>query len=596
MNATPNTHPPGSPVWREPLAIALLLALVCLLAWPGMTAPLLLDDLDHVTQVSGFSSWRDCWGQDAFGLFRPVKNLVYYGLRDLSLFRWHALNLSVYLGAVVAVALFLKRMLNSFAWAFGATLVWATSPTQASSAVWMAAVNISLAVILGCACLWLHDLSRHNPARQARSAGFIALTAVLLFGAVCSYETAICIPALCVLVDSLRKRALFSREALIRYVILGAVTLCYLAIRSHVGALVSQQVRNGGFSPDLKGWQLTLSAPWFLWKHFSMWLMPAGRIECYSSYLWGISATPWALAAAWVWLGVVIGVISVTWKRQPWIASGLLWFLIASFPPSNFIPVWSGPIEDYYLIFPGIGLAIALVGGAKALVEWIGSERLNPESQSQLIGGAVLVLAVCWRLSCIPLFWLQADLWSRPLDLFLQIHRTRPGQYQAQSLAARELMLGGNLPAAKELAQQSHDRAPWHGESGIILGCVALATADYDEAENRLGEVLRLTPSTPLVAEYARLYLAKTFMAREAKRHLVRETLLPLLNNPQSTSHLAAIHLQLDCYLAQNQPAAAHRAAVKAVQLHPHNRKLLARLQDIEQRFPESVAPPPPQP
>lgn len=592
MNTTQNTHKHWSPVWIEGLAIALLLALICLLAWPGMYAPLLLDDLDQMTRVSGFTSWRDCFGWDAYGLFRPVKNLIYYGLDDISLFHWHALNLSIYLAAIQVVYLLLRRLLDSPVWAFAAVTLWATCPTQASTAIWMSCVNISFSIGFTCACVFFHDLSQ---AKSGRNMEFTALAGLCLFLAQCGYETAVAAPALCVLVDALRKRPLFSRAAILRYVMLATVTLTYLAIRSSIGAQFSASKRNPCFAPDTENWQLSLSAPWFLWKHFSMWLMPSGRIEFCGNYIWGISAAPWELAAAWAWLLLLIGAIFLTWKRQPWVAFGLLWFLVASFPSSNFVPVWSGPIEDYYLVFPGIGLAIALLGCAKALVDWIDRDRMNPESQRKLIGGALLCFVGLWRMLGIPLFWLQAGLWCQPLELYLRSDLTRPAQYQAQALAARELLLGGQLQQAKEWALKSYKTGPWHGTSSIVLGRVALETADYVEAENRFHEVLRITEENTSMHDFSRLYLAKTYMAQEAKRPLVRETLLPLLNNPRSSSHLAAINLQIDCYLAQEKPNDARRAATKAVQIHPDNQQLRERLKTIESTFPSSTIAPQPQ-
>lgn len=313
-----------------------------------------------------------------------------------------------------------------------------------------------------------------------------------------------------------------------------------------------------------------------------MWLMPWGRLEFCGNYIWGISAAPWQLAAAWAWLLLLIGAVFFTWKRHPWVTFGLLWFLVTGFPSSNFVPIWSGPIEDYYLVFPGIGLAIALLGCVRALVDWINRDRLNLKSQRTLVGGALLCGVALWRLFAIPLFWLQAGLWCQPLELYLHSDLARPAQYQVQAFAARELLLDGQLQQAKEWALKSYETAPWNGTSSLVLGCVALETADYELAEQRFREVLRITPPNPSVQDSSRFHLAKTFMAQEAKRHLVREMLLPLLNNPRSSSHLDAINLQIDCYLAQQKPNDARRAAAKAVQLHPHDPQLNERLKTIE--------------
>lgn len=583
MDATITPEKPRFAIRSEALAVFLLLLLVTLIAWPGMKSPLLLDDLDQLAHVSRFKSWRDCFGGDSFGLFRPAKNFIYYTLGDLPLLQWHALNLSIYLGSIIAVYLLLKRLLGKPLWALAATALWATCPTQASTAVWMSCVNISLSMIFSSACLVCHDRSREKP---GRALGWIALTSLMLFLGECAYETAVSMPILCVLVDRLRKRRIFSKEAFFRYGILAGVTLVFLLVRSKLGAVHSVKSANFGFAPDLEGWQLTASAPWFLWRHLSMWLMPAGRIEFCSTYLWGISASPVDLAWAWGGLLMIIGVIWVTVKRQPWIAFGLLWFLATSFPSSNFIPTWAGPIEDYYLVFPGIGLAIALLGLFKLLVAWARQTTGDPQGLRRISGVAVLSIIGIWRLLCLPLFWYQANLWNHPLSLYLNCDLTRPAQFQVQGLAARELLIRGDLEQARELARKSYETGPWYSCGSMILGCVALESNDLVEAENRFRETIRLCPQDTPVHDFSRIKLARTLIIQDDKRSLVREVLLPLLKNLASPQHLKAIHLQVDCYLRENRPADALRAANKAVQLHPNEPSLAELLKGIQEKFP----------
>ena len=77
----------------EALLITVLLAIICVISWPGMTAPLLLDDNDQLSHVANFQSWKDNLGPDCYGLFRPLKNFIFYFLGDISLYKWHAFTL-----------------------------------------------------------------------------------------------------------------------------------------------------------------------------------------------------------------------------------------------------------------------------------------------------------------------------------------------------------------------------------------------------------------------------------------------------------------------------------------------------------------------
>ena len=570
------------------LALAILVAIACLISFPGLEASQVSDDISQLSYVREFKSWKDCFGVDFFGLFRPLKNLIFYFSRDLPLFEWHALVLAAYVGSILAIYVLFRRLLGSLGWAFAGTLLWASSPTQVSTVVWMSAVNISLAMIFSCGCILLHDLSQSKPGRN----GVLSLLGcLLLFLAQISYETAICVPGLCVLVDLLRKRPLFTKATIIRYGWLGLTVILYLAVRAYFGAAQSTKAANLAFPPDLQGWQLSLSAPWFLWRHFSMWLMPAGRLEWGGSYIWLVSASPLELAAAWAWLLLLFGVIFLTWKRLPMVAVGLLWFLAASFPPSNFIPIWSGPIEDYYLFFPSVGLVIALLGIAKALMSRLPRDQTAAKFQLRGVSGAVLALGGAWRLICIPLFWLQADLWSRPTELYLRSEATRPYQFQLQSFVARSLMDAGKLDQAKAFATKSYQTAPWAANSSMILGYVALHEENFKDAEKHLREALEKSSAGTPVNDFSRLYLAGALEGQGARSDVVRDMLIPLLNDTRSPYHMDAIHMQIECYLTQNQPENALRAARKAIQLHPNEQKLLDLLAKVQDKHPSSGVP-----
>lgn len=595
MDAPLPLEPSRMSVRSEIIAVLLLLLLVTAIAWPGMSSPLLLDDLDQLAHVSRFKSWKECFGGDSFGLFRPAKNLIYYHLGSLSLFPWHALNLAAYLASVVSVHLLLRRLLGVPLWALAGAVLWATCPTQTSTAVWMSCVNISLSMIFAAACLISYDRMRE---KVTGTAGLMALTCLSLFLAECCYETAVSVPVLCVLVDLLRKRRIFSRESILRYGVLGVVTVLFLVMRSELGAVASVKKANLGFAPDMQPWQLVVSAPWFLWRHLSMWLMPAGRIEFCSTYLWGFSASPLELAGAWIGLLVILGVILASVRRQPWIAFGLLWFLATALPSSNFVPTWAGPIEDYYLVFPGLGLAIAMLGAMRSVLGWALQTRENQHGRRKTYGLAVLSVIGLWRGLCIPLFWFQASLWQDPLSLYLNCEMSREGQFQIQGLAARELLVRGDLVQAREMAMKSYERGPWYPCGSMILGCVALESNDLVEAESRFRESMEVSTANSPLHDFCRIKLARTYLAQDGKRHQVKELLLPLLANPGNPQHLKAIQLQVDCYLKEKKPADALRVANKAVQLHPGDGNMAAMLKDLETRFPslQQGAAPSPQP
>lgn len=571
--------------WRgEVFAMVMLLGVVYISALPGMSAPPLLDDRDQLDFVSHFKSLADCFGKDAFGLFRPLKNIIYYVLSDVGIRNWHLFNISIFLTAVIAVHVLLRRILQSAAWAFLATAFWATCPTQVSAALWLTCVNICLAVVFICACLYFHDRSRSD---GRRNIGLVSGAILFMFLAEFSYESAVSLPALCLLVDHLRRRPLLSRDAMVRYSVYGIVTLIYLVIRSHAGAISDNQFRNLSFPPDLEKWQLSVSAPWFLWKNFSMWLMPLGRIEFLGSYIWGVSASWIELVLAWGWLlGIVVCVVLMR-KREPLISFGLLWFLCASFPSSNFVPISAGPIADYYLIIPSIGLAVALIGFSRQIIAWLSSSLNASAFRLKYARIATFGILITWRALGVPLFWLQASLWNHPLELYLNGALARPGQYQNLSHLASGLVDVGAFDQAEEYAVQAYELAPWHPDGTRTLARINFLQAKYDKSIAYYDESLRLNLGNSFYQDFCYLHKAEALMARPETRSMTRDCLLPILSNTNSKYHLEAVNLLVDYYVSANKMPEAINALTNGIKIHPQDTLLVKRLEEINSKLRE---------
>lgn len=575
--ASPRSNP--VPRWRptrEIVALLGLLAIVCLLAYPGMSSPRLQDDNDQLTFVKRFTGWTDIFGPDAYGLFRPVKNLLFWISGDWSLGLWHGFNLGTFLFATACVYALLRRLLGGPGWALAGAAIWATCPTQVSAAVWMTCFNLNLAVAFGCLFLIAHDMAASG--RNPRTA-YVAGLAMLALAELC-YESAVALPVLAVLVDLLRKRPVFARAAISRYGGYALVTLLYLGARSWLGGAHSVQQRNFGFAPDLESWQLAVSSAWIFWRHLAMWLLPPGRLEFCSTYLWGVSAPMWALAAAWGFLACYFAFIWSMWKRERWISIGLLWFFAAGFPSANFVPLYCGPVEDYYLIAPSVGLSIALLGGARLILS-VKSRHAGRSRIGWLCNG-VLAVGIAWRALGLPLFWRQADLWREPAALYLHYEASRPAQYQLQALAARELLIAGDLKNAKAFAAESRATGPWLPLGAIVLGEIALFERDHDEAIARFEEgAARVAPAST-VHDFCQLHKAEAQLARPETRRWARATLLPLLERPGGDYHVPAVELLVEFYLAENDRAKALNAVKKGLHYHPEEESLLSLLKTVE--------------
>jgi len=571
----------------EVLFLATLLAVVCVVAWPGMTSEPLVDDYSTLRHVTGFKDWTDAFKPDAFQYLRPFKTLAFYffhlhGIPSIQ--AWHMVPLGAYLLATVSVFAFLRRIAGTTVACLGAA-AWALSPTNTSTVVWMSCLHISIAVIFVALFLLVYDR-----ARESKRPLSFCLSLLLLFLALASYETAIFAVPLAAALDWFRKRAVFKKESLIRYACLGAVTLAFILLRQQGGSTLNSRTINQGFAPDMPAWQFTAAAPWFLWRHFSMWFVPFGRTEFCSTFIWGKSATPLDLAGGWIFLVALVALVFLTARKLPLFAFGVIWFLVASFPTSNLIPLGTGPIEDYYMVLPGIGLAMCIAGLAEGLlfrrdVASNKPSKLRPSAAAWSVVGAVCLL----KLAGIPWFFHQASLWRDPLLLYVKSGETRSAQYLCKTFAANICYSRQQWAEARQLSAAALQDAPWFHSASMTLAEVAVKEGDFAGALKITREAMEKI--TPASRQFNRALVI------QAKAHFyagalgqAREVILPILPNPSSPMHFEATRLLAAIYQKQGNKEKAAQTLAKSLALHPDAKDVIdAALENLRSDQPISL-------
>ena len=566
------SHPPRLLKWEIP-GLLLLCALVTGLAWPGLRSPLLLDDLDQLYYTRMMGGWGDIFRPDAYELFRPVKNAIFYALLpwiENDLFKMHLGCLACFLSGVAGVWILARRISGDPVLALVIAAVWALAPTQVSSAIWLSCANIGVGVFFLCLALCFYDKARTHTGGIHWPWLIPAALATLL--AQCSYETAVAIAPMALALDWTRGR--LKRETLIRtgmaVGVLAVITVIYLLIRKSSGTIASAADRNLGFAPDAEKWQLALSAPWFLWRHLLMWFSPVGNIEFVSTYVWMKSATPGELVwGAVVWLTLLATPFMLR-KRQPLAALGVAWFLIAAFPAGNFIPIYSGPIEDYYLTVPSLGLAVAVAWWV--LAAWRGLR--SGEGNSPLLAVLALLVLGLPRVLLAGFFPMWADVWSRPAELYARVAVSRPHQFQADGLLAREMLLGGLVKEAEERARASLDAAPWYPVAAMVLAEAALHLQEFGESK-RLFTHLAEGKLTPIhLREFSQLRLGMLHGMNEETREKGMEYHRAVLANPHSMYHGTAVYELAKLYHAAGDKERASATIERGRQMHPGSRVL----------------------
>ena len=194
--------------------------------------------------------------------------------------------------------------------------------------------------------------------------------------------------------------------------------------------------------------------------------------------------------------------------------------------------------------------------------------RSKPQPATRILLVSALAFMAVWRAASAAYFFKQADLWTRPMDLYLNIVATRPYQVQAMNLAARELYTSGDRDTAAKLATDAQALAPWHPSAQMILGSIACDEGRHAEAVDRLNECLaRLIQESPL-RDYSRLRKGDALMAQR-KHSEARAAWLEILGNPNSIQHFDATVRLADLYCRNGNREKAVQTLRKSQSLHP---------------------------
>ena len=477
-------------LWGIPGLIGLLL-LVVILIWPGMQAPPFSDDVPQLEKSSHFTSWKQIFEPDAFNFYRPVKNAIFMGAASLEKnpVAWHMIGLAAYLAATIGVYRIASICLARPRAAWIATAVWALSPACVSTILWLSCANISIGLAVAAIVFECHER-----AATSRKAAWLAGALAAYAATLLCYESLIAIPGLLFLRDLQQRRIGFDRRTVIRYGLYTLAAVVFLVVRSHFSAkAIGGNDFHSGFGPDTKAIHLTLSAPWFLWRHFLMWVFPFGNIEILGSYQWLKSAPAIVLGLSWAFLVGLLAAAALLWKRFPMAAYGILFFLVASFPSGNFLPGFNGPINDAYLTIPSIGLALIIAAVCEALIRELGKRRREQDSGVVALA-AILFLILAWRLPvCGAYFRYWAAVWNQPIKLVLLMSDTRPHQFQSKAYASTILLNEGYLDQAENLANEVLREAPWSPLARLTLARLHSYRGDHASEEVIYRDILSTT-------------------------------------------------------------------------------------------------------
>ena len=141
--------------------VAILYVVIQSFAINAVASP--ADDVQELAYINGMANWTQLFGKDVFGLFRPMKNLLFLLLScfdpsDVSGFRLICVGIGIL--SFFPVLSFCRKVFANDCLAIIAASVWFLSPTLVSSTAWLSCVNIQIMAMLAALAVCQRRTSR----------------------------------------------------------------------------------------------------------------------------------------------------------------------------------------------------------------------------------------------------------------------------------------------------------------------------------------------------------------------------------------------------------------------------------------------------
>lgn len=487
--------------------MVLLPLLSVLLYLPSLNHGFILDDRWLVVENPYVKSWaylpqmlaRDLWNVwDHHNYWRPVLALSFaldFSLWGLNPFGFHLTNILLHAVNVTALYL-LATKLQGRSCALFAALLFALHPIQAQAVNLVSSRGDLLAAFF--TLLSVHSLFL----------GRTALSLVLLVPALLSKETSMVLPAVFfgVLLIKENKR---DRKILGAFAILAL----YLVIRFSLGFTFS--LPQSPFSYEASLPTRILLAFKVLALYFRALLNPLEVAHPFWSVEVPRSLTDFHVLSGVLVLGLLLGAIYWSWRKNPVAGLGLVWFLIYFVPISN-LKQLNQPMAEHWLYVPMIGLSLSFGAAWDAAYK-----RLSELPFLRGAGvAAVGVLLASHALAASE----KTKIYRNDESFWLAVTRANPHLARAYSILGTIHLSREEISLAREFYAKALALDPEEFVANYRMGYLLQRAGQREESKSFLLKVVRSEPS----ALYAILTVADAWEMlgdREKALHYYRKAL-----------------------------------------------------------------------
>ena len=460
--------------------IAVLMVCVGLIYIWNSDGELMFDDEQQLNHVSGFSSVTETFTVDCFGFFRPVKNLVFYAWTNAfpeNYQAWRITAAFAYVGLIPIVYWFFGLFYQKNEWSrLLATAFWVSLPATTTVVSWISSTNI----ILGGYGFFLYFIL-YEKAQKAQLLGKLGLAYTWLFGALLtlafacfSYEAAMAAPFLLVFKDFVRNSERLKDKRTWMFFFLSITTLIlYFLLRKHYGSVTNiPELATIHTNSDAL---VSLSSGWFYLIHAIRGFFPFGQQGILIVFNPEEHKLLVILSAI-----VVVSLVILLFKsriKQPLLFLGLGWYGLALFPMANVIPLRNGPICDYYLFLPGIGLAL--------FVAWLVQSALQTKMRNFAIG-----ISIIWIAGFLVTTASWSYNWKSKMRLAEETLKWQPDNYISLGIMVHTEMDLGNYEVSQSYLDRGMEVADWYSPFYYHQVMLHLKQEKYVQAVALLNELV----------------------------------------------------------------------------------------------------------
>jgi len=500
---------------RTPLALIAACAVVAVAAFASFSPALKagftnFDDNVYVTDngrvQQGLTIQNVAWAMTArhAGNWHPLAWMSH--MTDVSLFGLnpaghHLTSILFHCAAAVMLLLFLYRASGGLPESLLVSALFALHPLRVESVAWVAERKDVLSAFFGCCALYAYTWYAENPSRRryVAMAGLLALSLM-------SKPMLVTAPFLLLLLDYWPLRRF--RTTGIKRLLIEKLPLLMLIVAVSVVAFAAQ--RGGGavgsfeqFPLPARLWNAAIAYWAYIWK--TVW--PANLALFYPHRGAAIPAT--AGIAAAVGLAAVTAAVLAVRRRAPFLAVGWLWYLGLLVPVIGLIQIGDQAYADRYTYLPSIGLYIAAVWGASALIP-----RGAPAKKAAAAVSAVILAALAVATARQAAHWRSSEtIWRK-------------------TIASTDRNALAHVKLANTLQQQGRPDEAWQTLQRALqidsnnstvynnLGSFKLAEGKHQEAVPYLEEALRLRPGNNLARVNLGIALCSLKRPEEGMRYL----------------------------------------------------------------------------